>query len=501
MTVASSCRNSFTVCSWVAVDEPIVREEPRLAGLGALFTGNLFNRAIGFLRLLILAPLLGPAGFGALRLAVTVASIVSSLSGLGLHTSYLRFLPELRSAAAARRFAMRILFLSIAVGVGATLVLFVYLEPLARFVYSSDEQLFLTFLIILSVPILIVYKSLMGMARGLRQFTTSALGEALQTSGALVLALLGFVLFGTTSTVAFGAFVLGAFLAVGLASSRLRHCWGGQSLAAGQDTIGTNRVLKYSIWYALIPLFQSLFDFLDRWALTRFYDLELTGIYSLAPIFAGGMIIFCTALVPVVSRQGAAYFAEKQADRAESLIWSAVVLTAIASLVYGLLLRFVSPLIWMVAGETWSDGSVILPFFISYYQVFGLYWVIGSLASLREATWVHLVALTIGTALNITLNLLLVPPYGMIGAAGATLLSMLATVGVHLVYLSIVGVNVPGRFYLALGSCFLVLLPLPLFLLLTGLFLIVILATKWFLKEQDRELVAEFWKARFSRVQ
>lgn len=471
--------------------------ESRLTGLGALLAGGLFNRAVGFLRLLILAPLLGPAGFGALRLAVTLVSILSSLSGLGLHTAPIRFLPELKTRKAQRLFLERITIISLVLGTVVGLLLLPQAKAISRFVFSTEQAWWLVIIAGIGTPILLAQKCLVGGAKGLRLFTTAAIGEGVQTSAALILALLGFLLLGVNSAVAFAAFIAGSAMAVAVVLPRIRKAI---PKAADEAKLSENlpiaRSVRYAAWYAIIPILQYLFDFLDRWALARFHGLDSTGVYSLAPIFANGMIVFAIAIAPVALRQGAAEQSRGEQAQSEELIWSAISLTAVFSLLYCLLVRFFEPAIWAVAGDTWSGAKVVLPLFLAYYSLFGIYWILGAFASLREATWLHAVALTVGAVFNTSLNLILVPEFEMLGAAWATLIAMVATMSVYLVYLLKNRITVPVRFITAFVLSFAVLLPTPVLMVGALIVIVLISQTSWFVTRDDRQMVSSLFGRR-----
>lgn len=472
------------------------RGEARLGGFGALLTGNVFSRGVGLFKLLIFAPLLGPTAYGAFRLASTASAILSSLAGLGLHSSFVRYLPETDSAPRALAFIKRTVGLALAGGLIASVVLTLLREPLGRLIFSEDGYAWLTAIVTLGIPIVVLTKCLTSASKGLRRFSEAAVAEAGQNTGALALAIVAFWVFGPTSESAFGGYVAGSLLAGAWLLPRVRRnaaTYGSIPPGIEKPEVGplVGRALRFSVWYAVIPLFQYLFDFMDRWALARFHDLEITGVYSLIPVIAGGMTVFSLALGPVVQRQATALAAGYKKAESEDLIWGGIAIVLAGSLVYVLVVRTVEPVLWAIIGGKWADGRIVMPILLTYFTFFNIYWIVGAFAALREATWVHFGALCAGSVFNIGLNLLWVPEFAMLGAAWATLVSMLVPLTFHLIFAASCRIAIPRRAFLAF------LVPLiglaPYVVLVPGILVVLALClwTNWIMTEADRELLRE----------
>jgi O-antigen/teichoic acid export membrane protein len=434
-----------------------------LKGVGALLASSFTARGLGLLKLLLFAPLLGPAAFGAFRLASTGASILFSIAALGLHTSYLRYLPELASAGERRRYMVRSLAISLACTTIAALALYPLLPQISTFIFSESTDPLLAMLLLVSLPTMLLYQSGTGMARGLGLFGVSAVGEVLQNVLHIALGLAAISLMGASASAVFVASLAGLLIAGIIMLVGSFRAVGGVDAGAALPAGFGGRVLRFSAWYALIPVFQYFFDFIDRWALARFHGLEMAGAYSLVPIFTGGMIILGASMAPVVARRcaigrkigGAAVYTE---------VWSAISIVTVGSLAYALAIRLGEPLIWMVASGKWASASSTVPWLLLYFSWFNAYYVLGVIATVEESTWVHLASLALGGGMNTALNLLLVPQHGMLGAAFSTAVSILATVAAHLVFVRSRSIKVPAIFWVSLTLPLLVLLPAGLLL-------------------------------------
>jgi len=456
---------------------------------------------MGSIRLLVFAPLLGTAGFGALRLAITSSAIFSALAGLGLSTSFLRYLPETSSRGERAAFIRRVLGVSLATSCLVGLVLVLVPREMARVLFSDSEYWILSLLVAASLPLIVIYRSGLGAAGGIGRFDRAAIGETVQNLGYLMLGVGGLLLVSRRCEVAFGAFLVGMGAASAWLFPRipLMHVSGDHSTAVRNKVDGLfRRSLVYSIWYALIPLFQYLFDFIDRWALAHFRDLSTTGAYSLVPILCGGMFVVGGALSPVVGRKGAELTARRRGLSAERLVWGSLGVAVIGSLGYSAALRVVEPVIWRIAGPKWETAATVVPLFLTYFTLFNLYYLFGSFAFFAEKTWVHLAALATGAMVNTGLNLLWVPSYGVEGAALATLVGLVAALGIQIAFVYSRGVRVIGRAWFAVVLAFVPLLPVIPLLGCTAVVLLLAWKSNLLLNDSDRRMVAG-WTERILR--
>lgn len=454
-------------------------------GLGALLFSSVASRAIGVLKLLIFAPLLGPAGFGAFRIATTLLAILAPFFSLGLYTSLLRFLPEIKDELRRTSFIRSVLGSAFLLCAILLVVSFLYSKEVAIWAFSDPTYQNLTILLLGCTPAYILYQAATGYARGMRQFRLSATAEVAQNVLHLALAVVLFWIFGASSFVALLALGVALAAASQIALPLIRLFPKGRPSVPPVSGL-VQRATRYSFWYALIPCLQYFFDFIDRWALARYSSMEIAGVYSLGPVLAGGMTFVGLSLAPVVTSNLIAAGGHRRTGESLEAIWSALGMSFLLSAFYACVLLAAVPIAWVYFGKDWQPVETVLPVFLLYFFAMNTYQILGVYASIREATWMHMVALALGGIANIVLNILLVPTYGMFGAAWATFAAMLLSISVHLVYINSRGESIPIRFFL--------LSLLPLFVFLPRIEAIaggiVLMAGVWlspiFLKHQEK---------------
>jgi len=461
-----------------------------LHGIGALFTGGVFNQGLGALRLLIFAPLLGPAHFGALRLAMTASAILSSMAGLGVYTSYLRFLPEAKDSGQSSGFIKKTLLISLISSLAGFLILLLIRNGFTDLLFSDSGYLPLAVLVSISLPVTVVYKSFSGVASGSGHFKISAIGDAIQNFIYLLMGIVVLAAISRTSQSAFLTYLIG--LAVGAGwifnktgiSAHLKRVETG----ATQNTL-FRRAIQYSIWYSLIPLFHYLFNFIDRWMLAHFYNLEKTGVYSIVPVLAGGMFVVGGAFSRVIARKGSELKSKNLTAAMEKLVWSTIVLSVLCSHIYSLIIRLLEPFIWRIAGSEWQAALPLLPLFLVYFTFFNSFNLIGCFASFEEKTWVHLISVCAGAVVNILMNLALIKPYGIYGAAIGTFTGILVTIVVHIIFINQIRIAIPSRIWLAFAISFSAFLPRWVFVFFTILLFISAIKSNILLSDSDRRMI------------
>lgn len=342
------------------------------------------------------------------------------------------------------------------------------------------------------------------MTSGSGRFRKAAIGDAMQNSVFFILSILALFLISKTSECVFITYLAG----LGMGA-----CWfyfmivrrmllNGSHAHPGGNAI-FNRALRFSVWYSLIPLFHYLFNFIDRWMLAYFYDLETTGAYSLVPLLSSGMFVIGGALSTITARKSAELRSRNLIRASQNLIWGALFLSVLASLFYSFFMRLGEPLIWKIAGVKWQTALPLLPLFLVYFTFYNIYYQLGCFVSLEEKTWVHLVSAIAGTLVNTFINLALVKQYGIYGVATGTLIGMLTSIIVYLIFIYLRRIPINPRLWTAMVFSFSAFLPRWIFIATTLMIFLAAFKTDILLNDSERRMARAWiagiirdWKAR-----
>ena len=209
-TVSPTVRASG-VAGTAAVDRDLRDVLVTARGSGALAAGSFFEFATRFAIAFLLARSLGAGGYGLYVLAVSAATLFSGISVLGLDDAMVRYvaIASARRDDAAVRGTVQIgVFASAATGVLAGVGLYLGAEPIATGLFDEPRLTRLLQVVALAVPFLSVSNVLAGTARGLHRMDVAALAEnVVQSVVRLTLLVVIFLLTGlstATAVVVFG---------------------------------------------------------------------------------------------------------------------------------------------------------------------------------------------------------------------------------------------------------------------------------------------------------
>jgi len=162
----------------------------------------------------------------------------------------------------------------------------------------------------------------------------------------------------------------------------------------------------------------------DKFFIKYFLGIREVGLYSLSCKF--GMIIMVFLLMPfkliwppmIFSVEKEAYAKEFYAKILTYFVFFGIFISLAVSLLS-------KDIIQMISDRSFWPASRVVPLICLSYVFFGAQEALNVGINLKRKTVFCAVVLLSGAVINLALNYLLIPPYGMIGAAFATLLSFL----------------------------------------------------------------------------
>jgi O-antigen/teichoic acid export membrane protein len=402
----SSFRFTRNLPPWSMAGSDFVRN------VGQTMAARMFTIATGSVTTIVVARLLGPSGRGQYATAGAIAAVGVSLAALGLQSSNTYFVARDRSLLAP------LLGNTLLTGLAGTSLLValvgIGLELSGRLSLGS-----LLPLALVAIPVGIAYLLLQNLLLGLRdiggynliEICTRLLGVTLL--GALAAA--GFV----RPSSAFATGVVASAAAAAWSLSRLRR-----HLGEMRPTVSAQLFLvtmRYGVRAYLAALFAFLLLRSDIFVVRYQLGSAQAGIYSVAVSLADLLYILPTVV-------GTMLFPRLSGIRDRSRQWDTsirvaavvfVIMTIAAAIAWPLSHRVVVTLF----GESFAHAGPAFAILAAAMVFYGVNNIISNYAAARAfpafAIWVWLV----GLALNVGLNLLLVPRYGISGSAFASLVA------------------------------------------------------------------------------
>ena len=183
------------------------------------------------------------------------------------------------------------------------------------------------------------------------------------------------------------------------------------------------RMLKYGLPLCPAMLFSWVIDFSDRYFLRYFLSLGNVGIYSLGYRF--GQIIYMVVLSFLMCWGPILFTIAKEKNARETVAKLSTYIASgfmLAALIVSLFSR---ELVALMAEASYSSSYKVVPLITLSYYLFGVYMLFLSGIQVSKKVYKQPFILGIGAAVNILLNILLIPRMGIMGAAVATVATYL----------------------------------------------------------------------------
>ena len=394
--------------------------------------GDVATQALSLLLLPLYVRYLSPGDYGALALLLTVEMLTKIVFRWGLDASFMRMYYDCHDQASKQRLASTIvLFLAAANGVALAVAL-AAAPALSRFLLGSPShapalQLLLvnTFL---SGFFFVPFHELRIMRQSERfialTITRSALTIALRLALVIGLRLgvVGIVLADLVTTVLFALLLAPRFARL------LRPTFSRAILA---------EALRFGIPRIPHGLAQQTVAVSDRYVLSRYATLHEIGLYSIGASFAMGLKL---ALNAFESAWAPLYFSlmrEPDAKPTYRIVatWGTAVLVGLALMVSAAAPQIVR----LLLPTPFHAAAIVIPWIAVAVVFQGIYLLTSIGLNIAKRTEFYPVATGAAAMSSIALNLLLVPRYGVTGAAVATacsygVLAGLSAVFAHRVY-------------------------------------------------------------------
>jgi O-antigen/teichoic acid export membrane protein len=392
-------------------------------GGSAVFAGRIFAWGSRFLIAVLLARVLGARDYGVYNLALSTATVVAAFGVLGLDAAIVRYTAVFAARADLSRLRGVV---ETAVGFPAVVAvllgagMLVFAEPIAVGIFREPDLVPLMRLGALLVPALVLNQLLAAILQGMHRIHLAVLAEQLSQPFARILVLGVFLIVGLTAFEAMLAAALAASaVAVILAWFVVR------TLPAGTRTIAARRDLREVMRFSLPVWFSNVVNTvggnLQIGLLGILGTAAAVGVFAIANQVTLLGTMFHAALVsasmPLFAQLG------DSDDRAGMLhLYRATSKwTFAANLPLFLILAAFPGAILSIFGPEFRAGSTALVVMAFAGLVNAGTGTSGAILDMTGHTRLKLLNSSVAVLLGLGLNLLLIPPLGITGAALAVL--------------------------------------------------------------------------------
>lgn len=386
----------------------------RIAGaIGLQLTAKLLGIAAGVVTLPLLTRTLGTEGYGVWTAALGYVGIVSGFGDLGLANASLQMMskdPEHEGEWLAALSSLRTV-----VSIALALVC-IALIPVV-FGTSGDAPIVALILVVTILTtgagmLMAVFQSRLRMGIPL---VLSVLQSVLWIAAVAVIALTD----ADVVTVAFayvGVLGVVALLQVGTTRHFVRIVW-------HRARERWRPLLRLALPIGMGGVFITIYAQVDAVLLFRIGGAHEAGIYGVAYRFLDPLPFLAAAVMGAVLPVVAAHHGRDD-ERVRRSVQRCIDLMAVMSLPPLAIALVLSPqIIDLFAGESFDRSASVLPILLAAFIPICFGYIAGFIAPVLGLQWRITVYAAIGALANVAMNLVLIPPFGAIGSAVATLVT------------------------------------------------------------------------------
>ncbi len=382
--------------------------------------GDGLKRTIGFLLLPIYTRFLTPADYGQLELLMVMSTMMLIITSQGLSTAFFRFY-GFSDSNNRRSELINTSFYYLLFSALISCVLFIVFAKQFALLLSEESTAFALFVKIIALTAFFQITSIVPFQiyrvklQTIKFVLVSIIGFLIQVIlniffvASLKMGVKG-VLVGNAISAAF-VFVINLFLTRNSLTFKF-------SMQVLKD------MLKFGAPLIFVGIFNWFLQVSDRILLQKLATTDQVGLYSLGFRFAS--ILTIVAIAPFSMAWGAYCFQIATTEKAKETFKTIATYWYFALSFLGLgVLLFSPPLIKLMAAKPfWSACRVVLPL-VFMTVVSGMYTIFDLGINIAKKTHYMTFIVGFGAAINIVLNILLIPKYGMMGAAFASFFSFL----------------------------------------------------------------------------
>ncbi|MFC1992263.1 flippase [Chloroflexota bacterium] len=387
--------------------------------IGYVVSANVIVLLLGFIQLPILTKGLGATLYGTWSLIDVTISLIVPFALLGLNMGIIRFLAAEKDRARIRDDFLSALSMVFVSGVAFSIFLFLFSDYLALSIFkdiSSSAYIKLASVLILLNPMLRLNLAYFRAFRKIGFFTSIGLIQSASQIGLMVLfILLGYKLIGVITAVILSGILFNLIMLfvilkqIGFQLPRFSHL---------------REYLRFGIPLAPNAAIMWIINASDRYIISYFIGVAAAGIYNAAYAIGSYASFLIMPIGIVLYPTIAKLYEENNLSETRNYLGYSVkyfMMIAIPA-AFGLSI-LAKPILQILTTPEFITGSTVVPL-VAFSAIFlSLYQIIEYIIMLAKRTRLLMMLLSTSAALNIVLNIILIPRMGILGAAIATIIA------------------------------------------------------------------------------
>lgn len=398
--------------------------EKLFAGGGLLFFGLVVELGVSFLAKAVIARVLGPVNYGAVSLGVTMLGFLSTITLLGLHSGIGRYLPRFEDENDRRGVLVSAFQIALPIAIVTGLLVAALANPIATYLFKDPAVTPYIRIFGLAIPFAAVTKLSIGTIQGIQQATPRVIVQNVtppvtRFAAVAIAVVLGAGALGIAFAYAFAWVAAGA---VGLYFVITRTSF----LSDVRPTRMHGELLTFSAPLVVSAVMVFVLTDLDTFMLGYFASTGAVGVYNvvypIAQLLTMALSSFAFLFMPIISELHAEG-SNDEMHRIYQVVTKWIFMVTLP--IFLVVALFPDMTITVTFGSEYMEGGTALTLLAVAYFSHAIAGpnanTLTSIGRTRIIMWDNL---GVGI-LNFVLNLLLIPPYGYLGAGAATAISYL----------------------------------------------------------------------------
>lgn len=402
---------------------------------------NVVQRSVGFGRAVLFCRWLDPDQLGLWEMSFGFLMLAAPLAVLGLPGSFGRYLEKHRQEGRLGLFLRRTATWTFALASTTIALLLWNRDAVALLVFGDASRGGLAAGVITCLAIVIVHHFFEAIFAGLRAFRVVSAMHFMQSMGFAVISLSLLAWWraeAASLVVGYAAACLVSLIGVSI--------WAFIRLERTPDAGGTlghrdfwPPLMRFAIWIWVTNLLTNVFTVVDRYMIlhcgvfTNEMAIEQVGNYHTSTIVPMLLVSMANLLVGALTPHLSHDWEAGRRDLVSSRLNLGLKLTTLSMLVAGVGALLFCPLMFHFAFENkYAAGLAVMPWTLASCVWFALLLVSQTYVWCAEKSHSAAWPMVVGLVVNISLNLLLLPLWGLLGAVVATAVAMFAALAFQL---------------------------------------------------------------------
>ncbi len=405
-----------------------------------VLAGFVFAKFLGYLYRIIIARYFGPEVYGLFSLATIILFWFVTIASLGFSEGILRYVAFYRGAKSTDKikyiFKFSLSFLLIT-GLFSGLTLFFLSEFISIKIFHNTGLIIFLKLLSFLIPIYIVTNVFLYLILAYERVKFYSILTDVIYNIAKLVSLIVLILIGIKTNSVIFSFMLGTIVIFMVSyfysKYKITLIFGKVKLEKNEKNKIRNELFLYSWPLILSPIFYNLFPYIDSFFIGYFKNVSEVGLYNSAVPIAELMLIapflFVRLFFPLITKE----FSKKNFEIITELskqVEKWILLINLPFLI--LILIFPDVFISILFGPDYLPALNALRFLAIGFIFYTLSIVSYNLITMAGKSRIILIDIILISTLNIILNIIFIPKYGIVGAAITTMISHIT---LSLVYL------------------------------------------------------------------